>query len=70
MTRRIAIVAAIAGMLGIGGYAALATHGERADCPGKIICPLTGEPVCKDRCPVNKATDKDEIPACCKNKGA
>ena len=23
----------------------------RADCPGKIVCPLTGELVCRDRCP-------------------
>ena len=24
---------------------------DRPDCPGKIICPLTGDLVCKDRCP-------------------
>jgi copper chaperone CopZ len=30
---------------------------DRPDCPGKIICPLTGDLVCKDRCPlgVNEA---------------
>ncbi len=32
------------------GYAS----GERArsDCPGKVVCPLTGELVCKDACPL------------------
>ncbi|MCH7686229.1 MAG: hypothetical protein IH899_06055 [Planctomycetes bacterium] len=24
----------------------------RTDCPGTITCPLTGEEVCKDRCPL------------------
>jgi hypothetical protein len=26
------------------------TKGERSDCPGKVVCPLTGEEVCKDQC--------------------
>lgn len=31
---------------------------ERSDCPGKVACPLTGEEVCKDRCPLAaKTTD-------------
>ncbi len=25
---------------------------ERTDCPGKIICPATGELVCRDKCPL------------------
>lgn len=24
----------------------------RPDCPGTVVCPLTGEEVCKDRCPL------------------
>lgn len=28
---------------------------ERADCPGKIECPLTGEQVCKDQCPLQES---------------
>jgi hypothetical protein len=24
----------------------------RADCPGQIVCPITGELVCIDRCPL------------------
>jgi hypothetical protein len=27
---------------------------ERADCPGKIVCPITGELVCADRCPAGQ----------------
>lgn len=30
----------------------------RSDCPGKFVCPLTGNEVCKDRCPLSaKKTD-------------
>jgi hypothetical protein len=25
---------------------------QRSDCPGKVVCPLTGEEVCKDECPL------------------
>ncbi len=47
-------------LLALGaGITALATSG-RPDCPGKIVCPLTGEPVCKDRCPL--ARDLRENP--------
>ncbi len=27
----------------------------RADCPGKVVCPLSGELVCRDRCPLDAA---------------
>ncbi len=54
----------------------------RSDCPGKIECPLTGELVCKDRCPLAAAKDKtgaseeevtppvadSELPPCCRNR--
>lgn len=47
-------------LLAVGGVAALGTlssaTSERADCPGKIVCPLTGELVCRDQCP---AVDKN-----------
>jgi len=32
---------------------------ERPDCPGKIVCPLTGQLVCKDRCPARDASRAD-----------
>lgn len=32
---------------------------ERADCPGKIVCPLTGEMVCIDQCPAGAGAKSD-----------
>lgn len=31
----------------------------RSDCPGKINCPITGEEVCKDQCPLIDAKRSD-----------
>lgn len=31
------------------------TDSSRPDCPGKITCPLTGEEVCRDRCPLQES---------------
>lgn len=72
-------------LLSVGGLVTLAVAAlgailaspmtDRPDCPGKIVCPLTGELVCKDRCPLNAASAKeasapaaDELPACCQAK--
>ncbi|MDP6478810.1 MAG: hypothetical protein QGI75_02065 [Phycisphaerales bacterium] len=55
---------------GITAYAAATASPERPDCPGKIVCPLTGELVCKDRCPLGeKASDArtNELPECCRS---
>ncbi|MDA1195610.1 MAG: hypothetical protein O2894_10555 [Planctomycetota bacterium] len=63
----------------IGGGVALAASGtsrdlpldpNRADCPGMIECPLTGELICADECPLNGGAakvDGDEAP-CCRDK--
>ena len=32
-------------------YASKSSSNARSDCVGKIICPLTGDLVCRDRCP-------------------
>ena len=32
---------------------------QRPDCPGKIVCPLTGELVCIDRCPAEAGAKGD-----------
>lgn len=47
---------ATAGAFGIAGAAA-----ERADCPGKITCPITGEVICRDQCPTIDP-DRDDCP--------
>jgi hypothetical protein len=43
---------------------------ERPDCPGKIICPLTGEPVCKDRCPLGTTSGPAKGSCCAPQLGA
>jgi len=32
---------------------------SRNDCPGKFVCPLTGEEVCQDQCPLIDASRSD-----------
>jgi len=62
-----AVVAVVVAGTGIGAYALAGSGGAaRADCPGVIICPLTGEPVCGDRCPLNaKRIESATRTACC-----
>ncbi len=31
----------------------------RSDCPGKVVCPITGEEVCRDQCPLIDASRSD-----------
>jgi hypothetical protein len=69
MTRRKLIlstvtVAAVA-LGALGGMKLAASSAERSDCPGKIVCPLTGQLVCKDRCPLGAGAEK---PPCCQKK--
>ncbi len=63
-------VAAGAVVITTTAYAvSLSPSSTRADCPGKVVCPLTGEPVCKDRCPLNEAQKEDKpiLPSCCQS---
>ena len=50
------LVLAAASALGLA-----AATSERADCPGKITCPLTGEVICRDQCP-NIDPDRPDCP--------
>lgn len=77
MTRRMMLVSTL-GLVGsvaavLGAVALAKPSAERADCPGKIVCPLTGELVCKDRCPLGTskadAAEDMSIPVCCRAKG-
>lgn len=58
MTKFLAI-AGVVGLLGAGtGWMAMGSADTtRPDCPGKIVCPLTGEQVCADRCPARSAKE-------------
>lgn len=48
------LVLAAAGAFGLSGSKA-----ERSDCPGQITCPITGEVICRDRCPNVDASRPD-----------
>ena len=53
----IALVVAIA--VAATAYAvAFSSFTDRAGCPGKIVCPLTVELVCKDRFPLGKGEER------------
>ena len=68
--RTLALRSAVA-VLALSGLVALplafaGARQERSDCPGKVVCPLTGEEVCKDRCPLAaKARKTDATRADC-----
>ena len=42
---------AATGLIAAGGVRLGQQAPARPDCPGKIVCPLTGEEVCRDLCP-------------------
>ena len=47
-------------VLGVSVAAYGFTFGSaRIDCPGKVVCPITGEEVCKDQCPLIDASRSD-----------
>jgi hypothetical protein len=52
--RRLSIPIAVLATVGLA-VAAYAVNSrdlaERPDCPGKIVCPRTGELICRDKCP-------------------
>lgn len=47
----VALVAVAAlGLATLGAAKLAAAQADRADCPGKIVCPRTGEVICRDQC--------------------
>ena len=53
-------------LLLVGAFAYRASaSGARPDCPGKMICPITGEEICVDHCALGEKQTTDDIPACC-----
>jgi len=71
--------AALAGLaaLTLGGAAAWSSgvvDTPNAECPGRIVCPVSGEVICADRCPLdsavepvslNPAAEPAQTPLCC-----
>jgi hypothetical protein len=39
------------GLVAVAGAVLAQPHADRPDCPGKIVCPQTGELICRDKCP-------------------
>jgi hypothetical protein len=67
MTKRILGLSLAAVVLTGGVFAFRAFN--RPDCPGKIICPITGEVICADQCPARTtAVVSVEKPSCCKDR--
>lgn len=48
-------VTGIAAASAVAAYIVNAPGSEREDCPGKIVCPITGELICADQCPAEAA---------------
>ena len=48
------IVLTVATLLGIMGIAYAAQSGKKASCSGVLVCPINGDTVCADECPLNK----------------
>ena len=46
-----AAVLLVLGLAAVGVSKLVATQTDRPDCPGKIVCPQTGELICRDKCP-------------------
>ncbi len=40
----------------------------RVDCPGQVQCPLTGEWICADQCPLRAGDAAAPPPPCCQGK--
>lgn len=56
---------ALAALLLMGGaFAFRSAHAGRIDCPGTIVCPITGDDVCVDRCPLG-AKKPEKKAGCC-----
>lgn len=52
-TRKTLMVAMITvlGLFAVTSILLAQSREERASCPGKIVCPQTGETICRDKCP-------------------
>ncbi len=71
MLRRTVLIGMFVACVAAAGLALAAGSNSRSDCPGQIICPLTGELVCKDRCPLGaqQHVESTDLPACCRRAG-
>ena len=50
---------------GLTTYSLALASGDGSTCPGKVVCPITGDEVCQDECPLidaNELVCSDECP--------
>jgi hypothetical protein len=76
--RKVAIMAATGAVaVAAGGMAAhmLGNDPDRPDCPGRIVCPITGDTICADQCPLEAQAREVSLPVteaplrpCCTGK--
>jgi len=52
-------LAAVVALGAIVAIAGAATGFHRSDCLGQVVCPLTGDEVCRDRCPLADTARND-----------
>ena len=52
-TRKMLMLTSVIGMglVVVTGVVLAQSRAQRPDCPGKIVCPQTGELICRDQCP-------------------
>lgn len=65
-------VTGIAAASAVAAYMATQPGAEREDCPGKIVCPITGDLICADQCPAEAektpSLPVSDVPSCCTGK--
>ena len=59
--RRLAVVLCLVAIAlgGLATYSLAFAGGEQSTCPGKVVCPITGDEVCQDECPLVDASRAD-----------
>ena len=63
--KKIILGGAVASLCLAGGVFAYRVSMTRADCPGKMVCPITGNVICADQCPLDEQMPAP-TPSCCK----
>jgi hypothetical protein len=55
----VSVVLPMVGLIAVAGIVYAQSGTQRDDCPGTISCPLTGEVVCRDKCPTTDPNRPD-----------
>ncbi len=70
MKKTVLVMSAAAVVLcGALAYGVVGARSSRTDCPGTILCPLTGETICRDQCPLPARSDGPAACPACEGAG-